>query len=373
MNLSIRSRLAMAALLTVGVCSQTSLAQDQGAEWRDNGKPELREHWSTLEGEAAPKLDQLEGWLNTKARSWKDLRGKVVLLDYWATWCGPCIAGIPHLEEMYEKYSDKGLVILGVHSARGYEQMPEFVAQRKLPWAFAADPSRSLGSALGVKFIPCYFVIDREGQMRVAGADRTKLDAIVTSILAEPWKGGDDGAHAGSEGNWPAAVEKELYANDFRGKKAPKLVVEEWLTKKPNMDGKVMLIDFWATWCGPCRAAIPHMNEYQEKFGDDLVVIGLSSDEKIDTVREFMKTTEMHYPQAADPQKRTSTEVGVRGIPHVLIVSTDGIVRWQGFPGSKEDPLTEDVISQIIENDPGVAARRAQEKKTAGADERSGG
>ncbi len=351
------------------VLAPAALAQNEPADWRDNSQPDLRTHWSTVEGKAAPSLEKLEGWLGTEARSWKDFEGKVVLLDYWATWCGPCIAGIPHLVEMHKKYHEKGLVILGVHSSRGYEKMPAYVAENNLPYAFAADPSRELGTALGVKFIPCYFLIDRTGKMRIAGANRERLDAIVEKILAEPYKG----AEGKSLGQWPASVTKNLYAEDWRGRKAPELIAAEWLTDKPSTEGKVVLIDFWATWCGPCRAAIPHMNEFQAKFKDDLVVIGLSSDKEISTVREFMTRTEMKYPQAADPEKRTSNAVGVKGIPHVLILSTDGIVRWQGFPGSTEEPLTEAIIRQIIDADPGIAARRNAEAKKTGSDPGKGG
>jgi thiol-disulfide isomerase/thioredoxin len=149
---------------------------------------------------------------------------------------------------------------------------------------------------------------------------------------------------------WPAIVtNKTLYAkNDLRGKKAPDFVVENWLTgKAPNLKGKVLLIDFWATWCGPCRALIPELNEFQAKFKNDLVVVGVS-DEKPETVSEFMKKTEMKYDVAIDTQKRMSKVVGVQGIPHVLVISPDGIVRWQGFSGSKEDPLTEEKIAAII-------------------------
>lgn len=336
------------------------LAQDDPADWRDNGRAELREHWATLEGKPAPSLEKLEGWLGTDARSWKDLRGKVVLLDYWATWCGPCIAGIPHLVEMYEAHHKDGLEILGVHSSRGFESMPGYVEKEKLPYAFAADPTRELGTALGVKFIPCYFVIDRSGTMRIAGANREKLDDIVAALLAEPYEAASDSLAA-----WPEYKEKKLWANDIRGQKAPELVVEQWLTDKPRMDERVVLIDFWATWCGPCRKAIPELNEFQEKFKDDLVVIGLSSDEKSETVREFMKSTKINYAIASDPLKRMSGAVGVSGIPHVIIMSTDGIVRWQGYPLSQEEPLTAEIIEQIIKADPGITARRAAEQKQA--------
>jgi len=152
--------------------------------------------------------------------------------------------------------------------------------------------------------------------------------------------------------DYPAYVtDKNLYATtDLRGKQAPALSVEKWLSgEAPKTSGKVVLIDLWATWCGPCRELVPELNDYQKKFSNDLVVIGIS-DEPADTVEKFMKTSHMQYNVAIDASKGSMKhQLGVSGIPHVLIMSPDGIVRWQGFPGSGEDPLTEKTIAQIIE------------------------
>ncbi|MGN6369684.1 MAG: TlpA family protein disulfide reductase [Phycisphaerae bacterium] len=163
-------------------------------------------------------------------------------------------------------------------------------------------------------------------------------------------------------GEYPAPVKKELYANDVRGKAAPELVVEQWLTAKPETKGKVVLVDFWATWCPPCREAIPELNALQKKFKDDLVVIGISKEDP-EVVKEFMKKTEFDYAVGIDSKNVAATKIGVRGIPHVLIISTDGVVRWQGFPFSEEEKLTAEIVQKVIDADPGVAARRAGEKK----------
>src|SRR5258707_8840812 len=71
---------------------------------------------------------------------------------------------------------------------------------------------------------------------------------------------------------------KKLWAKSVLGQKAPEFVVEKWLTPEPNTKGKFVLIDFWATWCPPCREAIPELNGFQKKFPDKLVVIGVSDE-----------------------------------------------------------------------------------------------
>jgi thiol-disulfide isomerase/thioredoxin len=168
-----------------------------------------------------------------------------------------------------------------------------------------------------------------------------------------------------AEPNWPKPKEKNLYAaHDLRGKKAPDFAVQKFLTPEPDRKGKVVLIDFWATWCGPCREAIPEINALQKKFKDDLVCIGIS-DESPATVQQFAKKTKIEYPLAIDQTRQMHKAIGIAGIPHVLLISTYGIVRWQGFPLMSQDPLTEDIVKQIIDADPGVKARR---DKAAGRD-----
>lgn len=143
---------------------------------------------------------------------------------------------------------------------------------------------------------------------------------------------------------------KQLWAKSYLNQKAPAFVVEKWLSQEPQRTGKFLLIDFWATWCPPCREAIRELNEIHRKFGDRVVVIGIS-DENEATVRA-LKNPKIDYFVAIDTHKRMKDTLEVRGIPHVILVDPAGIVRWEGFPFLQEDPLTPDVVRNIVEKYP---------------------
>lgn len=140
--------------------------------------------------------------------------------------------------------------------------------------------------------------------------------------------------------------EKQLWAKSFLNKKAPELVVEKWLSEKPDTSGKYVLIDFWATWCGPCRKAIPELNDFQKTFQNNLVVIGIS-DESKRTVKNF-KTPKIEYYSAIDTKKRLKSIYGVKGVPHCVLIDPEGIVRWEGFPLLKNYELTKEVLTSIL-------------------------
>ena len=144
----------------------------------------------------------------------------------------------------------------------------------------------------------------------------------------------------------PAAPAKKLWAKSFLGQKAPDLVVEKWLTAQPDTKGKFVLIDFWATWCGPCRKAIPDLNKFHKKFGEKLVVIGISKESE-EAVRK-MKEPAIDYASAIDTQGQMNKQLEVKGIPHVIVIDPQGVVRWEGYPLLEGHELTEAVIEDLL-------------------------
>lgn len=140
---------------------------------------------------------------------------------------------------------------------------------------------------------------------------------------------------------------KQLWAKSVLNEKAPELTVTEWISQQPDTKGKFVLVDFWATWCGPCRKAIPELNEIQKQFSKDLVVIGLS-DETVEKIKA-MKEPVIDYYYGIDPQGTMKKALEVKGIPHVILIDPKGIVRWEGFPLLTDHELTPEVVKNLIE------------------------
>lgn len=153
--------------------------------WTFDKTPEARARHEALEGKPMPPLS-VSGWINGEVKP-ADMKGKVVVLDFYATWCGPCMAAIPHNNEMLTKYKDKGLVIVGVcTSSRGQERMPQTVSDRGIQYSTARDPQLKSQTEYRVHFYPTYAIVDRKGIVRIVGVKTHHVEEIVKKLLDEP-------------------------------------------------------------------------------------------------------------------------------------------------------------------------------------------
>jgi thiol-disulfide isomerase/thioredoxin len=124
----------------------------------------------------------------TRPLNLADYKGKVVLLDFWATWCGPCRAMIPHEKALVQRLEGKPFVLIGISADRALDDLKRFDAAEQLPWRNFWDEGGHFGGQWGIEGYPTMIVLDHTGNevARIVGsgkANETKLDAAIDEAL----------------------------------------------------------------------------------------------------------------------------------------------------------------------------------------------
>ncbi len=292
-------------------------------------------------GKPAPEL-KLDHWINSEALSADQMKGKIVVVDFWATWCGPCIRAIPKNNELHAKYADKGVIILGVCGSNGQEKMPEVANQHDVKYPMARDVTQESAKAWRVMWWPTYGVIDRKGNLRALGLKPQHVEAVVNKIMEED----ADAAAVTAEEEATTAVVAEVIPAEWRegsgdrrtqldameGNDAPALEVSGWVNGETvtlaDLKGKVVLVDFWATWCGPCIASIPKNNALAEKYKDQgLVVIGVCHQRGGEKMQAVVQDKGIKYATAVDTEGKTVATYKVDSFPDYYLIDRQGKLR----------------------------------------------
>ncbi len=186
-----------AVAASIGFSACTPSKEDKPPTPKVTAKPET----SGAESKAAagamhatlPKLGAAPKWtlkdLNGKDVSSDELKGKVVVVDFWATWCPPCRVEIPGYVQLQNKYGNDGLVIVGASLDQGGpEVVKPFAAKEGINYLMVMADEAIVGAFGGVEAIPTTFLIDRNGQIRdrKVGAEHTaEYEKKIAAVLAE--------------------------------------------------------------------------------------------------------------------------------------------------------------------------------------------
>ena len=186
----------MATRMAVGFAALLALAGCSGSPSSEKETARAPEPARRMEAPEIAGEDVTSG----KPIRLSDYRGKVVLVDFWATWCGPCRAAIPHEIELAKRFQGRPFAILGVSADNDRDTLRDYAVLRKLPWPNVFDgPGGPICRDWAIDSLPTFILVDHEGliQAELAGAEHMKtIDTLVEELVkqAEAATGKGNGA-----------------------------------------------------------------------------------------------------------------------------------------------------------------------------------
>ncbi len=248
-----------------------------GLEMKQSNDPKLVPDMNPVKpGQQSPGFTFPD--IDGKNVSLGDLKGKFVLIDVWATWCGPCKQEIPHLEALAEKLHGRDIAFVSISVDKDRPAWENMVREKHLGGIqLHAGEKSDFVDAYKINGIPRFILLDPDGVVIAPNCVRpSNPDAyeLFDNLVA---------------GRYTLEQAREytlrgLPKKDITGQQSPVFNypdIDGRMVSLNDFKGKYVLVDIWATWCGPCKAEIPHLRELEKKMhGRNIAFVSISVDQK---------------------------------------------------------------------------------------------
>lgn len=286
---------------------------------------------------------------------WLQFRDRIVVVQSWTSANSAGRQAMTDTVDAISEFSTNDVALLLVHTPEGHNGAADHIEHAsKSNVSIVVDETGAWCDLVGIHRTPVNFIVDRNGLVQFAGLKAEAIPTAVESIIDAEF---DEHAEVQPlpamerrlNVSFPSARGNTGRTPNIQGQIGPDVFVSEWFNDPPaSLRGKTIKVEFWRTNCPHCINAISKLNEMAERFRDDLVIVAITQ-ERADGVRQGLSRRNvdpdgLKYPVGLDPQGRTAGEVGVSGVPHAIVMSSDGVVRWQGHPASLPDQTLEQII-----------------------------
>lgn len=279
-----------------------------------------------------------------------DYKGRVLLLDFWATWCGPCIAELPNVKRVYEKFHGDGFDILSISLDRDKSTLRRFVERQGLEWTHIYNgdlrPGKDPASIYGVQAIPTMILIGRDGKVAATDVRGRRIEVEVARALRAK---AEDGNLDRVIGRSRGPQRPKLGILD---KTAPAWPVDQWFNLpagRTSIDvgdyrGKVVYLYGFQSWCPGCHAyGFPTLQELIKRFkdDDDVAFVAIQTtfegfntntpDKALATAQRYGLSIPVGHSGSNGNPSRLMRDYRGGGTPWTVIIDRNGVVRFNDF------------------------------------------